>query len=110
MAETVKKRHPIRAAFWGLLIGLGLVIWFTFAQPVIGLDNVVNVLIRWGIIILAAIVLAIIVAMILPAKKPKGPPPDEPASVIAATDTAATEPADEAGPSDGGGETEDASE
>ena len=90
MAEIVTKRHPVRAAFWGLLIGLGLVIWFTFAQPVIGLDNIVNVLIRWGIVIVAAIIIAIVVALILPPKKPKGPPPDEaPSASEAAADPAA---------------------
>jgi hypothetical protein len=99
MAEVVTKRHPIRAAFWGLLIGLGMVIWFTFAQPVIGLDSLSSVLIKWGVVILGAIVFAVVLALILPAKKPKGPPPGE-SSADTSTPTAAADTPDAAADSD----------
>jgi len=90
MAEVVTKRHPIRAGLWGLLIGLGLVIWFTFAQPVIGLDSLSSVLIKWGVVILGGVVLAVVLALVLPAKRPKGPPPN--ATAAAATSPGAQVP------------------
>ena len=103
MAEVVTKRHPIRAALWGILLGLGLIIWFTFAQPVIGFDNIASVLTKWGIVLVGAMVLAIVLALILPAKKPKGPPPDaaHPTTAVAGTAAAtAADPAQQDQPAD----------
>lgn len=97
MAEVVTTRHPIRAALWGILIGVGLIIWFTFAQPVIGIDSASSVLIKWGVLLLGSMAVAVVLALILPAKKPKGSPPA--ASAPAAG--SAVEPATEPVPGDG---------
>ena len=40
MAQTQLKRHPWRAAIWGLILGLGVFVYLTFVWPVIGLDDV----------------------------------------------------------------------
>ncbi len=114
MAQVVTKRHPIRAALWRLLIGLGLVIWFTFAQPVIGLDNPPSVLLNWGVVMVGAMVLAVVLALIIPAKKPKGPPPaamTTASSPAAASADASTSPqAVEQAPGDADGGSQDEAE
>lgn len=92
MAEVVTKRHPIRAALWGILIGVGLIIWFTFAQPVIGIDSASSVLIKWGVLLLGSMAVAVVLALMLPAKKPKGSPPAAPAPAAASAAGPAAEP------------------
>ena len=77
MAEMVTKRHPIRAALWGFVAGLGLLLYLTVVWPVIGLDGTTSVAIKAAVIIGAVMVLAVVWAMVAPPKKAKGQPPPE---------------------------------
>jgi hypothetical protein len=75
MAQLVTKRHPIRAALWGFVAGLGVLLMLTVVWPVIGLDNAAAVAIKGAIVVAAVMVLAVVWSMVAPAKKPKGPAP-----------------------------------
>lgn len=75
MAELVTKRHPIRAALWGFLAGLGVLIYLTLVWPVIGLDGTTSVAIKAAIVVGGVMVLAVVWSMLAPAKKPKSPAP-----------------------------------
>ena len=80
MAEVVTKRHPIRAAIWGFVLGLGVLVYLTAVWPVIGLDNPASVGIKSAIVVGGVMVLAVVWSMVAPAKKPKGSPPGEAAA------------------------------
>ncbi len=98
MAETTTKRHPIRAAIWGLILGLGVVIYLTLVFPVISLESVSQVATQGVIVIVVVMVLSILWGMYGPAKKPKGsPPPTFDAAAVSATPAAADEPAADTG-------------
>lgn len=75
MAELVTKRHPIRAAIWGFIAGLGVLVYLVAVWPVIGLDNPTSVAIKSAIVVGGVMILAVVWAMVAPAKKPKGSPP-----------------------------------
>ena len=91
MAQTQLKRHPVRAAVWGLILGLGVFVYLTFVWPVIGLDDVSAVAIKAVLVVGGTMLLAILWGLFGPAKKPKGPAP-----VYA--DAAPPAPADEPAP------------
>ena len=81
MAELVTKRHPIRAALWGFVAGLGVLLMLTVVWPVIGLDSAAAVSIKAAIVVGGIMVLAVVWSMVAPPKKPKGqPPPSSPTS------------------------------
>lgn len=93
--EPSVKRHPIRGALWGLLMGIGIaLILFNFS--IIALGQIVP----WLIVIGVFIVLGILWGMFAPAKKPKGEP-------SAAEAPEPERPAEEAEPGAGDAPTED---
>ncbi len=105
MAETTVKRHPIRAALWGFILGLGVVIYLTLVFPVIALESVNSVATQAVIVIVIVIVIVMIVSIVWglygPAKKPKGSPsmssePEPPAAAVPAAADDSEDPADDA--------------
>lgn len=101
MAETMKvKRHPIRAALYGLMLGFSIWYFLQFQFSTFGLDSVGGVVTRAVIVIVAVMALSVVWAYLAPPKKPKGapaaaapapaPPPapvaEQPAPVEAADD------------------------
>jgi hypothetical protein len=86
MAETQVQRRPGRAAFWGFLLGLGVVIYLTFVWPVIALDNWTTVAVKAVIVIVVVMFVSILWGIYGPAKRPRGmapaetPPPAAPGS------------------------------
>lgn len=75
MAETVTKKHPIRGAIWGFVLGLGIVGFLIVGYPVIGIGETASLAIQVALIIGGAMLVGILWAMFGPAKKPKGAPP-----------------------------------
>ena len=75
MTETTIKRHPIRGAIWGLILGLGVFLLLTVAWPVIGLDAASSVLTKAAIFAVVFAVLGALWGSYAPAKKPKGMAP-----------------------------------
>lgn len=94
------KKHPIRAALYGFVAGLGVAVLLTFAYPVIALESISQVITQWVIVVVAVMILSALWGTFGPAKKPKGPPP---ASVMAVAPAAgemtpgAADTGDEAG-------------
>ncbi len=77
--KTALKRHPIRGALWGFLLGLGVAVYLVIFK-VIGFDNVTSVTVKIVLVVIAAMALGALWGMFGPAKKPKG------ARLAAATD------------------------
>jgi hypothetical protein len=75
MAQTHLRRHPWRAAFWGLILGLGVFVYLTFVWPVIGLDDVGAVALKGALVVGGVMLLAILWGLFGPARKPKGAAP-----------------------------------
>ena len=75
MAETQLKRHPWRAAIWGFVLGLGVLVYLTFVWPVIGFDDVFSVAWKAALVVVGTMLLAVLWGLFGPAKKPKGPAP-----------------------------------
>ena len=73
MADTTTNRHPIRGAFWGLILGLGVFVYLTLVFPVIPLESVTQVATQ-GVIVIV-MVLSVLWGLYGPAKAPKGPAP-----------------------------------
>lgn len=67
--RTVKRLHPVRGLFWGLVFGLGLagvlIVTTTITVSVVGVIAVLAV----------GLVLGVLWGAFGPAKQPKGPPP-----------------------------------
>lgn len=103
MAQTTLKRHPIRAALWGLILGLGVFVYLTFVWPVILLDNVTNVALKGAVVVVGVMVLATLWGLFGPAKKPKGMAPVAAAAPPAPwADAAPPPPMEEAPPAPAG--------
>ncbi len=68
-AQQVVRKHPIRGAIWGLLLGLGLAIYSILFAIIPWTDWVPLIL-----VVLAGVVIGVAWAYLAPAKKP-GPPP-----------------------------------
>lgn len=75
MTQMQLRRHPGRAAFWGLLLGLGIAVYLTFVWPVIGLDGVAAVAVKWGLIVGGVMLLAILWGSFGPARRPHATAP-----------------------------------
>jgi hypothetical protein len=75
MAQTQLKRHPWRAAIWGLILGLGVFVYLTFVWPVIGLDDASAVALKGALVVGGVMLLAILWGLFGPARKPKGAAP-----------------------------------
>ena len=80
MAQTQLKRHPWRAAIWGLILGLGVFVYLTFVWPVIGLDDAKGaaVALKGGLVVGGVMLLAMLWGLFRPARKPKGAAPPLP--------------------------------
>lgn len=74
MAQIVTNRHPIRAALWGFLLGLGIAIYLVVFS-VIGLDNAAGVVTKVVIVVLIVMALSVVWGLFGPARKPRGAPP-----------------------------------
>mgnify|MGYP001143176261 FL=1 len=88
MAQTQLKRHPWRAAIWGLILGLGVFVYLTFVWPVIGLDDVSAVAIKAVLVVGGCMLLAVLWGLFGPARKPKGSAPAEAAPAAPYADPA----------------------
>lgn len=75
MMQTQLQRHPLRGLLWGLVLGLGVGVFLTFVWPVIGLDNVRSVAIKWALIVGGIMFLSMLWGLFGPARKPKGAAP-----------------------------------
>jgi hypothetical protein len=71
MAETQTKRHPIRGALYGLLLGLAVWYFLQFEFATFGFDTATGVITRAVIVVIAGIVLGVAWAYVAPARKPK---------------------------------------
>lgn len=94
MAEIQTKRHPIRAALYGLILGISIWYFLQFEFAMFPLDSRMALIVRAVIVVAAVMVLAVAWAYVAPARKPKEPAPapaaPEPAPAAA---PAAPEPA-----------------
>lgn len=75
MTQTQLQRHPMRGALWGILLGLGIAIALTFVWPVIGLDGIAGVAVKWALIVGGIMLLSILWGLFGPARRPKGAAP-----------------------------------
>jgi len=99
MSQTKLQRHPVRGAFWGLILGLGIAVYLTLVWPVIGLDDYQAVAVKWALVVGGVMLLSILWGLFGPAKKPKGAAPAYVQSTGWVThDQAPPAPADEAPP------------
>lgn len=78
MADTQIKRHPIRGALFGLMLGISAAYYLFFQFTVFGFDSVGGVITKFVVIVLLGMVVGIVWAYIAPPKKPKGDPPSAP--------------------------------
>jgi hypothetical protein len=79
VADTQIKRHPIRGALFGLMLGISAAYYLFFQFTVFGFDSVTGVITRFVVIVLLGMVVGIVWAYVAPPKRPKGePPPDAP--------------------------------
>jgi hypothetical protein len=75
MAEIQTKRHPIRGALYGLLLGIsGFYFWQFMIDPTFG--SLGGVITRAVIALVVGILIGVVAAFVLPARKPKGAAPD----------------------------------
>ncbi|MCJ7725709.1 MAG: hypothetical protein MUP76_04900 [Acidimicrobiia bacterium] len=98
MAETKLKRRPIRAAFYGLLLGLSIWYFLQFEFASFALDSVGGVITKAVIVVVATMALSVAWAYLAPARKPKGAAPAEAPAPAEVTPAAA--PVDGAATSD----------
>jgi predicted exporter len=82
MADTKLKRHPVRGALYGLLLGLSAAYFAFFQFAMFGFDTLTGVIIKFGIIVLVGVVIGVVWAYVAPPKKgaPAGAPPAPPAA------------------------------
>ena len=72
MADTTTKRHPIRGAIWGLILGLGVVIYLTLVFPVIALESISQVATQGIIVIVVVMVLRLDLGHVWPGEGAQG--------------------------------------
>lgn len=101
MAETKIKRHPIRGALFGLMLGISAAYFLYFQFAVFGFDTLGGVITRFVTIILAGAVVGVVWAFVAPPKKAKGSAP--PAAPEAPEAPAAVATADEQPPANNEG-------
>lgn len=80
MTNTQLLRHPLRGLLWGLVLGLGVAVLLTFVWPVVGLDNVRSVAIKWVAIVGAIMFISMLWGLFGPARRPRGAAPGYPAA------------------------------
>jgi hypothetical protein len=104
MAEMTIKRHPIRAALYGLMLGFSIWYFLQFQFAVFNLDSTGGVITKAVIVIVATMALSVAWAYVAPPRKPKGEAPasaaPEPTPAAAASPTTETDDETPALPSD----------
>ena len=79
MTDTKLKRHPVRGALYGLLLGLSAAYFAFFQFSLLGFDSLTGVLMKFGLIILGGIVVGVLWAYVAPPRRgggtPQAPPP-----------------------------------
>jgi hypothetical protein len=79
MTDTKLKRHPVRGALYGLLLGLSAAYFGFFQFSLLGFDSLTGVMMKFGLIILGGIVVGVLWAYIAPPRRGGGarqaPPP-----------------------------------
>lgn len=102
MAETTVKRHPIRGALYGLLLGLAVWFFLQFQFASFGFDSLGGVITRAVIVIVAGTLVGVVWAYLAPARGPKGAAPATaaPAAAPAPAPMPMTDDASQALPSD----------
>jgi high-affinity Fe2+/Pb2+ permease len=80
--DTKLKRHPIRGALFGFMLGISAAYFLYFQFAVFGFDTVGGVLTRFVIIILVGVVVGVAWAYLAPAKKPKEPKESAPPEAV----------------------------
>jgi len=83
MAEMTTKRHPIRAALYGLMLGFSIWYFLQFEFASFALDSTSGVITKAVVVIGATVLLAVVWAYVAPPRKPKGAPAPEAAAVSA---------------------------
>ena len=78
MAQTQLKRHPVRGALWGLILGLGVLVALTFVWPVIGLDDIKTVAVKGGLVVGGIMLLSILWAYSDRRRSPRARPRPSP--------------------------------
>jgi hypothetical protein len=91
MAEIITRRHPIRGALYGLILGLAIWYFLQIYPGVFGWDSLNGLAIRLGIVVGAGITVGILWAYVAPPRKPKGAAP---APAASAPPSAAAPPED----------------
>jgi len=81
--DTKLKRHPVRGALFGLMLGISAAYFLYFQFAVFGFDTVGGVLTRFVIIILVGVVVGVAWAYLAPAKQPKEPRESTPPAAVA---------------------------
>ena len=91
MAELKIKRHPIRAALYGLMLGFSIWYFLQFQFAMFSLDSTGGVITKAIIVIVATMALSVAWAYVAPPRKANGPAPatEAPAPVVEAPAAAA---------------------
>ncbi|MCP3936800.1 MAG: hypothetical protein GY708_15675 [Actinomycetia bacterium] len=76
-AETTVKRHPIRGAIYGVVLGIGLAL-VAVGRKMITLDSIMPI-----VLIVVGIAVGVLWAMFAPAKQPKNPAVSRPEELTA---------------------------
>ena len=72
MTATTRRRHPIRGALFGLLLGVGMA-FVAVGRTIVTLDSLVPI-----VLVVVGVVIGIVWSTYGPAKQPKGPAPTQP--------------------------------
>ena len=71
MTATTARRHPVRGALYGIVLGLGLAL-VAIGRKLVTLDSIMPL-----VIVVVGIVIGVSWSMLGPAKNPKAPAPPE---------------------------------
>lgn len=74
MSDTRIKRHPVRGALYGLLIGLMLAYFAFFRFTLFGFDSLGSVITKFVMVVLFGVVLGVVWALVAPPKGGKAEP------------------------------------
>jgi tetrahydromethanopterin S-methyltransferase subunit G len=74
MVDAQIKRHPIRGALYGLLIGFMLAYFVFFRFTMFGFDSLGGVVTKFVMVVLFGVVLGVVWAYVAPPKGGSAPP------------------------------------
>jgi hypothetical protein len=74
MTDAQIKRHPIRGALYGLLIGLMLAYFVFFRFTMFGFDSLGSVITKFVMVVVFGVVLGVVWAYVAPPKGGDAPP------------------------------------